>query len=194
MTLRTRRTTTHIISADGTHFVPEAQALRRRRKVIGITCAILASPFMIAAAVGIYLAATEGIPAPKATNDTATFNDGWDTGLADILDIAHEDPERVNACLANSKGASALHTCLTRDSRPAATALILALKACEEVPDNAREACIALYLRPAYDLDMGENGASHTPAGPALVKECTDQYTDRDELTMCLSQGIAGDN
>lgn len=136
-------THTRIIAADGTRFIPEGAARRRRNRIIATACGILATPFMVAAAVGIYLGATDQVDAPAS---------------------------------------------------PAVPPVITkALKACDEVPAQFKGYCTALYLRPAYNIDMGDS-ATYTPAGPALVKECTDQYTARDELGMCLTQGIAGDN
>lgn len=54
----------YIITAEGTRFVEEGAARRRRAKIIAVICLIIATPFMVAAAVGIYLGATEGFPTP----------------------------------------------------------------------------------------------------------------------------------
>lgn len=59
-----------------------------------------------------------------------------------------------------------------------------ALSACHGIDPRWQGYCIALYLRPAYDIDN-----THTPAGPALVKECRDQYRGQ-ELASCLTQPI----
>lgn len=59
-----------------------------------------------------------------------------------------------------------------------------ALKACRTVPTRFQGYCIGLYLRPAYTIDR-----VHTPAGPALVKECIEQYKGQ-ELAFCLTQPI----
>jgi hypothetical protein len=73
---------------------------------------------------------------------------------------------------------------------PAASSITLpkplpaALNACRTVPTRFQGYCVGLYLRPAYTI-----GRVHTPAGPALVKECIDQYRGG-ELAYCLTQPI----
>lgn len=129
---------THIISADGTTFVATPKATRTRRKIIALACGIAAAPFMLAALVGIGLAAT-GNATPPIDNPAP---------------------------------------------------LDKAITACADAPAQFQGYCIGLYLRPAYDLDMGDAGASHTPAGPALVQECLEQGLDREELGACLTQPI----
>lgn len=59
-----------------------------------------------------------------------------------------------------------------------------ALKACHGIDARWQGYCIALYLRPAYDI-----ANTHTPAGPALVKECREGYEGQ-ELAFCLTQPI----
>lgn len=132
--------TTYIIGADGTRYVKETQVKRRRAKITAIVALLASTPFMVAAAMGLGMAARGETPSDLPTP------------------------------------------------------LPAAVKACDKVIDQYQGYCIGLYLRPAYEIDLGEGAMSYTPAGPALVKECTDQYTDRDELGMCLTQGIAGDN
>jgi hypothetical protein len=73
---------------------------------------------------------------------------------------------------------------------PAASSITLpkplpaALRACRTVPTRFQGYCIGLYLRPAYTINR-----VYTPAGPALVKECLDQYRGG-ELAYCLTQPI----
>lgn len=59
-----------------------------------------------------------------------------------------------------------------------------ALRACQGIDPRWQGYCIALYLRPAYDI-----ANTHTPAGPALVKECREGYEGQ-ELASCLTQPI----
>jgi len=59
-----------------------------------------------------------------------------------------------------------------------------ALKACEGIDARYQGYCIGLYLRPSVKIDN-----TFTPAGPALVKECRDQYRGQ-ELASCLTQPI----
>lgn len=57
-----------------------------------------------------------------------------------------------------------------------------ALTACKGVDARWQGYCIGLYLRPAH-----KDANTFTPAGPALVKECLDQYKGQ-ELASCLTQ------
>lgn len=57
-----------------------------------------------------------------------------------------------------------------------------ALTACKGVDARWQGYCIGLYLRPAH-----KDANTFTPAGPALVKECLDQYRGQ-ELASCLTQ------
>jgi hypothetical protein len=67
---------------------------------------------------------------------------------------------------------------------PAPMNIILAQKACAPAPATMQGACIALALRPAYDINN-----THTPNGIALVTECLDQYKGQ-ELISCFTQPI----
>lgn len=62
---------TFIVTPDGTNFIEESASRRRTRRVIAIIAGIAATPFMAAAAVGIYLAASGQAPTvdptPRAT-------------------------------------------------------------------------------------------------------------------------------
>lgn len=63
---------TYIIAGDGTRFVEETVSRRRRNKIISIACLIAASPFMIAAFVGIFLGATGQIAAEVKASPAAS--------------------------------------------------------------------------------------------------------------------------
>lgn len=65
-----------------------------------------------------------------------------------------------------------------------------ALRACRTAPRQYQGYCIGLYLRPAYTLTQADGTKIHTPAGPALVKECMTQGLDHSELGYCLTQPI----
>lgn len=69
--------------------------------------------------------------------------------------------------------------------------LTKAIEACDAAPREFEGYCIGLYLRPAYTLDIEGGATSHTPAGPALVKECFEQDLDRSDLGACLTQPIS---
>ena len=129
---------TQIIAADGTRFTVLPRARRTRNKIIALTCAIASTPFIIAALVGIGLAAT-GNAHPAIDNPAP---------------------------------------------------LDKAIAACEKAPAQYQAYCIGLYLRPAYTLDNG-GAPTHTPAGPAIVRECFAQGLDRIELGACLTQPIS---
>jgi hypothetical protein len=60
-------TRSRIVGADGTRYIPEAASKRRARRIIAIISLIIASPFMAAAVIGLYLGATEGIATPAPT-------------------------------------------------------------------------------------------------------------------------------
>ena len=75
----------------------------------------------------------------------------------------------------------------TITAEPVATAgipLAKAQKACRPAPKGMRPDCLALYMRSAWTTPH-----SFTPAGPALVTECLDQYRGT-ELRLCLEHPI----
>lgn len=102
-------TSTRIIAADGTRYF--AQGTNRRlavRIIAGI--AIFVALIITSAAIIGFNQATD---APAATT-TATFNDGWDTGITDLQDIAHRAGEvKVAHCLASTTTPDALYACMT---------------------------------------------------------------------------------
>ena len=64
------------------------------------------------------------------------------------------------------------------------TSLAKVDKACAKAGKGNLNACRALYLRKAW-----QDKNTYTPAGPALVKECIDQYRGI-ELRYCLTQPV----
>lgn len=131
---------TFLIDADGTRFIEETASRRRTRRVIAWGSLVAASPFFLAALIGLYLA---------ATGDSA------------------------------------------QAETPLPKPLPAAIKACEDAPRQYQGYCIGLYLRPAYTLDIEDGATTHTPAGPALVRECMTQGLDHSELGACLTQPIS---
>lgn len=61
-------------------------------------------------------------------------------------------------------------------------------KACAKVPTSLKIDCWTLYNRKAESHTDPDGTRIDNPAGPVLVRECTSQYTDYDELKVCLTQ------
>lgn len=108
-------TRTTIITADGTRLREEGagKALIRRGLIWGLI--LIASLFTIAALIGF----GKAIFAPTHTptdNSVSTFNDGWDTGLSDILQIGNSPAGRakIDSCMISSKNVDAFHSCIDR--------------------------------------------------------------------------------
>ena len=55
-----------IIAADGTRYIEEGTVRRQRRRMIKIIASLIAAPFLIAALVGIGMAATGNAPSSTA--------------------------------------------------------------------------------------------------------------------------------
>lgn len=62
-----------------------------------------------------------------------------------------------------------------------------AMIACAKVPSQAKKDCVALYRRPARTVKNADGSSYSDPAGPALVQECTSQYSGS-ELVDCIRQ------
>lgn len=110
-------TSTRIIDAQGTNWVREGAGRRWVRRAITTSAVTLGAIFLSAAGIGLGKAIfTPGDVAPKTDNSVATFNDGWDTGLGDVLDIGSSPAgkAKINNCLTTSHDATAFHTCLDR--------------------------------------------------------------------------------
>lgn len=106
----TRRT---IITADGTRLRDDSATRRLiRRCILGIL-AIIGLIFFSAAVIGITHPATHS--APKTDNSVESFNDGWNTGLQDIMDIASTPTgkARIDHCLQITQTADSFHTCIS---------------------------------------------------------------------------------
>jgi hypothetical protein len=99
-----------IITANGTRLREEGVGVRTARRAIFTTLIILAALFISAAIIGFVKASTNS----PADNSVSSFNDGWDTGLSDILEIAHQKGgmAKVNSCLHSSHNADEFHTCI----------------------------------------------------------------------------------
>jgi hypothetical protein len=111
-------TRTRIIAADGTSFRPDTATRRLIRRSIIIFLIGAGLIFTSAAVIGLTRAALHPSPKPiiHTANDTASFNDGWNTALDDILNISNSagGNAKLNSCLAHSANADALHTCIDR--------------------------------------------------------------------------------
>lgn len=103
-------TRTTIITADGDRFHQEGR-MRRIAIRLGIIIGLI---FLSAVIIGFGKAITA--PNSPADNSTSTFNDGWDTGLSDIMEIGNSPKGRahINSCLISSRTVDAFHTCIDR--------------------------------------------------------------------------------
>lgn len=184
-------TRTKIIAADGTEFesIPARTALRRKviRRTISTAVLLITALFLSAAVIGLQKAAVE---APKA-NDTASYNDGWNSALADLEWIYRNGgKDQIMNCLEASHTSDELGACLGKDNMTPAAATVkatwlpIARAACAKAPRGAMQDCLALYMRGAWF-----DARTYTPAGPALVKECISQYRGA-ELADCFTQEI----
>lgn len=106
-------THTRIIAADGTRYIPQGEGRRLVKRIIAGIAISLALIIATAAVIGFYRAMTA--PTPPPATSTETFNDGWNTGLTDLQDIAHRAGEvKVGHCLSSTTTPDDLYACLTR--------------------------------------------------------------------------------
>lgn len=104
--------TNTIITANGMRLREEGLTRRIiRRSIFGLL--IIAGMIFLSAAI-IGLATAHPHTAPAKGDDIATFNDGWDTGLDDVLTIGRTPQGKalINNCLATSRTATDFHSCI----------------------------------------------------------------------------------
>lgn len=160
-------TRTHIIAGDGTRFVAQGTARRTTRRLIGAAALITTALFLSAAVIGLNRAAI----APATPSHT-------DLSILATARNANPDADCALEWNESQQGFEAICT------PPLPANLRAALALCDRTPRPSQGACIALALRPAYDI-----ANTHTPNGIALVKECLADYRGA-ELISCLTQPI----
>jgi len=175
-------TRTHIISADGTTYeaIPARTALRRKiiRRIIAGTAILITALFLSAAIIGLQKAAIEGTKQGPNATDYATLRDAQKANPNS--DCYFEWNEVQNAFEVICSGQPSMH-----HTAASTISLTTIKKACRIATRAMKQDCYALYLR----RDWADPRGSYTPAGPALVKECIDQYRGR-ELADCFTQEI----
>jgi len=88
------------------------------------------------------------------------------------------------AIIGLTKGAQGDYNAAPTASATPVIKLSDAQRACKGAPKKIGSSCLELYLRNAW-----RTPSTFTPAGPALVKECFDQYRGI-ELADCLTQEV----
>jgi hypothetical protein len=101
-------TSTRIIAADGTRYTPQGAGKRLAKRIAAGIAIFVLLIITSAAVIGFSRA-------PAATNETDTFNDGWNTGISDLQEIAKKVGKvKAANCLSATDTPDDLYACLTR--------------------------------------------------------------------------------
>jgi hypothetical protein len=150
-------TRTRITAADGTTYEATTARRRKARRITSIVATIASLPFLGAAVIGLAHASDLHTPSKHS-----------------LAILAAANKANGNRCHLEWNEAQGDHEAICDAPTPRYTGPAV----CAKVPTDLRGVCADLAARKATAND---------PAGPALVRECTEQYKG-DELIYCLTQ------